>query len=153
MKVPLFDERHDVAGSDHAVRGMRPPREGFGADELARRDMHLWLELERERAPDPQLWPANQSRSDCEAVAHIVDRSAAHRQQRATVVIADVGQPAAIVRHEPRGESKPSDCFVEHGGDRILSDASDDQRERMVSRRLGDRPRPDAHEFRITEES
>ena len=46
----LIEERHDVAGADHPVRGMRPARERFDADELATRHVHLRLELQRQRA-------------------------------------------------------------------------------------------------------
>ena len=46
----LLDERDDLPRSDHAVRGVRPPRERLGTDELAGGYVHLWLELERQRA-------------------------------------------------------------------------------------------------------
>ena len=88
------------------------------------------------RRTDLQIVPAGQRRGDRQAVTHVVRRAAGDREQRAAVVVTNVGQAAAIVGKQPRRSGQPRHGVFEPIGRRVAVEPRDDEREDVEVERI-----------------
>jgi len=80
---------------------------------------------------DLQIPPMRDRGGDREAVANVVRSAAGNRQERAAIVVAEVGEDAAIVGEQAAREAKPGDGLVEAMTRAVAGEPRDDRRERV----------------------
>ena len=88
------------------------------------------------RPTGAEIRPADERCGNRQGVSNVVGRTAAQREQHAAVVVADVGDAAAIVGEQAGSERHVSDGFLERGGHRILGNACDGKRQQIEVERV-----------------